>query len=56
MQPPIPTSSISIGRMPRLLPPFSTAASITTAWPLSASPTKVMSSTHFTRAFIGSLP
>src|SRR5690606_40600571 len=51
-QPPSPSSSISIGRTPRLRPPWSGGPSITTAWPLPDSPTNMASPTHFTLAFI----
>ena len=37
-QPPVPMSSISIGRGPRFRPPASGAPSMTTAWPLPDSP------------------
>jgi len=48
VQPPMPINSISIGRMPMLRPPFSGAPSMTTAWPVSDSPTKLTPSIHFT--------
>src|SRR5690606_68813 len=51
-QPPTPSNSISIGRTPRLRPPWSGGPSITTAWPLPDSPTNMASPTHFTLAFI----
>jgi len=44
VQPPVPASTVSIGRGPRLRPPPSGAPSITKAWPLSVSATKLMPS------------
>ena len=42
VQPPMPSSSISMGRGPRLRPPASGGPSMTTEWPLPDSPTKLM--------------
>src|SRR3989338_5393417 len=52
VQPPVPSSSISIGRGPRFPPPASGDPSISTAWLLSVSPRKETCSTHLTRAFM----
>jgi hypothetical protein len=42
VQPPVPSSTISIGRGPRFRPPPSGAPSMTTAWPLPVSATNDM--------------
>src|SRR5918997_2908298 len=52
VQPPSPMSSISMGRIPKLRPPYSGAPSITTACPLPDSPTNIMPSTSLICAFI----
>src|SRR3569623_1033396 len=54
-QPPNPSSSISIGRTPRFLPPESGGPSMTTLWPDLLWPTKLTPSMSLTRAFIGFL-
>jgi hypothetical protein len=47
-----PVSKISIGRIAMLRPPLSGSPSITTAWPLPDSPTKLTPSIHLMRVFI----
>jgi len=48
---PVPMSTSSMGRAPRLRPPTSGAASTTTAWPLPLSATNVIPSLSLMRAF-----
>src|SRR5689334_4385619 len=50
VHPPVPASTVSIGRAPTLRPPPSGAPSITKEWPLSVSATKLIPSgpIHFT--------
>jgi hypothetical protein len=56
-QPPVPISTSSIGLGPGFLPSSPNAVPNTIPWPLSVAPTKVRSSSHFTRACIAaSLP